>query len=216
LESLKRPSFYCLIHFYKRIPKASKMSAGVAGLQDKLNKSLNQKGMIGDTFKMLEDNTGVQRLYIAYGLGGIIVLWLAFGFGAQLLANTVGFLYPAYCSIKALESSVKNDDTQWLTYWVVFAFFSVVEYFADFIAGWVPFYWLSKCLFLVWCMAPIEANGANVIYSKVILPFFMEHQGNIDQALARAQGKAGDFLDKVTEKAKDMAAEHQLNKNHVE
>jgi len=192
------------------------MSAGVAGLQEKLNKSLNQKGMIGDTFKMLEDNTGVQRLYIAYGLGGIIVLWLAFGFGAQLLANTVGFLYPAYCSIKALESSVKNDDTQWLTYWVVFAFFSVVEYFADFIAGWVPFYWLSKCLFLVWCMAPIEANGANVIYSKVILPFFMEHQGNIDGALARAQGKAGDFLDKVTEKAKDMAAEHQLNKNHVE
>merc|ERR1712032_125203 len=104
-----------------------------------------------------------------------------------------------------MGSSVKNDDTQWLTYWVVFAFFSVVGYFADFIAGWVPFYWLSKCLFLVWCMAPIEANGANVIYSKVILPFFMEHQGN-----------AGDFLDKVTEKAKDMAAEHQLNKNHVE
>ena len=60
------------------------MSAGVAGLQEKLNKSLNQKGMIGDTFKMLEDNTGVQRLYIAYGLGGIIVLWLAFGFGAQV------------------------------------------------------------------------------------------------------------------------------------
>jgi len=192
------------------------MSAGVAGLQDKLNKSLNQKGMIGDTFKMIEENTGVQRLYIAYGLGGLIVLWLAFGFGAQLLANFVGFLYPAYCSIKALESSVKNDDTQWLTYWVVFAFFSVIEYFADFIAGWVPFYWLSKCLFLVWCMAPIEANGANVIYSKVILPFFMEHQGNIDAALTKAQGKAGDFLDKVTEKAKDMAAEHQLNKNHIE
>ena len=88
---------------------------------------------------MLEDNTGVQRLYIAYGLGGIIVLWLAFGFGAQLLANIVGFVYPAYCSIKALESTVKNDDTQWLTYWVVFAAFSVVEYFADFIAGWVGF-----------------------------------------------------------------------------
>ena len=50
----------------------------------------------------------------------------------------------------------------------------------------------------------------------MILPFFMEHQGNIDGALARAQGKAGDFLDKVTEKAKDMAAEHQLNKNLIE
>ena len=51
----------------------------------------------------------------------------------------MGFVYPAYCSIKALESTVKNDDTQWLTYWVVFAAFSVVEYFADFIAGWVGF-----------------------------------------------------------------------------
>ena len=30
------------------------------------------------------------------------------------------------------------------------------------------------------------------------------------------QGKAGDFLDRVTEKAKDMAAEHQLNKSHDE
>jgi len=31
-----------------------------------------------------------------------------------------------------------------------------------------------------------------------------------------SQGKAGDFLDRVTEKAKDMAAEHQLNKTHDE
>lgn len=189
------------------------MSGAIASVQDKVNKSLNQKGMVGDTFKMLEENTGVQRLYIAYGLGGLIMLWLAFGWGAQLVANLVGFVYPAYCSIKALESNIKQDDTQWLTYWVVFAFFSVIEYFADFIAGWVPFYWLSKCLFLVWCMAPIGSNGSAIIYNKVILPFFLQHQGEIDNALAKAQGKAGDFLDRVTEKAKDMAAEHQL-KNH--
>jgi receptor expression-enhancing protein 5/6 len=39
------------------------------------------------------------------------------------------FAYPAYCSIRALESTMKDDDTQWLTYWVVFAAFSLVEYF---------------------------------------------------------------------------------------
>ena len=85
---------------------------------------------VGDTFKALEDNTGVQRLYIGYAIIGLVVTWLAFGFGAQLLANCIGFLYPAYCSIQALESGHKNDDTQWLTYWVVFAAFSVIEYFA--------------------------------------------------------------------------------------
>jgi len=197
----------------QEISKHSRMSGALVSFQEKLNKSLNQKGMVGDTFKILEDNTGIQRIYIAYGLMGIIVLWLAFGWGAQLLANTVGFIYPAYCSIKALESTIKSDDTQWLTYWVVFASFSVVEYFADFIASWVPFYWLSKCLFMVWCMAPMEANGSAIVYSKIILPVFNKHSASIDKAMNKAGGKAGDFLDRVTEKAKDLAAEHQLNKN---
>ena len=101
--------------------------------------------MVGDTFKMLEEHTGVRKLYIAYGLGTVALLWMAFGFGAQvllvlrclanplspqLLVNFIGFAYPAYCSIKALETSTKEDDTQWLTYWVVLAFFNHVDYFA--------------------------------------------------------------------------------------
>jgi len=192
------------------------MSSAMASIQEKVKKALNQKGVIGESFAVLEANTGVQRIYIAYGVISILLLWLAFGFGAQLLANTIGFMYPAYCSIKALESARKDDDTQWLTYWVVFAAFSVVEYFADFIAGWVPFYWLSKCLFMVWCMAPMEANGSAVIYSKVILPLFKRHQSDIDKALEKATGKAGDMIDKAVEKAKDLAAEAQLNKNKDE
>ena len=40
------------------------------------------------------------------------------------------FAYPAYCSIKALETLNEQDDKKWLTYWVVFAFFSVLEFFA--------------------------------------------------------------------------------------
>jgi len=188
------------------------MTTSMASFQDKLAKSLNQKGLVGDTFKVLEENTGVQRLYLAYGLIGITITWLAFGIGAQLVANLIGFVYPAYCSVRALESRAKNDDTQWLTYWVVFAAFSVVEYFADFIAGWIPFYWLSKCIFMVWCMAPMENSGSAVIYSKVILPLFLKHSSTIDKALDKAGGKAGEVFDKALESAKNYAAEAQLNK----
>lgn len=75
---------------------------------------------------------------------GIVGAWLVFGFAAQLVCNFVGFVYPAYASMKALESKNKDDDTKWLTYWVVFACFSVIEFFSDFIVGWFPLYWLIK------------------------------------------------------------------------
>ena len=47
-------------------------------------------------------------------------------------------------SCKAIDSEEKDDDTQWLTYWVVFAFFSVVESITDLLMFWVPFYFLFK------------------------------------------------------------------------
>lgn len=78
------------------------------------------------------------------GTIAVIGIWLVFGFAAQLVCNFVGFIYPAYASTVALETKAKDDDTKWLTYWVVFALFSLVEFFADIIVGWFPLYWLIK------------------------------------------------------------------------
>ena len=46
--------------------------------------------------------------------------------------------------IKAIETTDKDDDTKWLTYWVVYSVFSLVEFFADILLFWIPFYWLLK------------------------------------------------------------------------
>ena len=48
------------------------------------------------------------------------------------------------CRCKAIDSVGKDDDTQWLTYWVVYAAFGIVEYFADLVLFWIPFYFLLK------------------------------------------------------------------------
>lgn len=56
----------------------------------------------------------------------------------------------------ALETSRKEDDTKWLTYWVTFAAFSLLEFFSELILDFVPFYWLVKVsrifFFLISCM----------------------------------------------------------------
>ncbi|KAL1514229.1 hypothetical protein ABEB36_003517 [Hypothenemus hampei] len=136
------------------------------------------------------------RKYVKGGIA-IIALWLVFGFAAQLVCNSVGFLYPAYMSIHAIESRKKDDDTKWLTYWVVFALFSLLEYFADLIAGWFPLYWLIKCVFLTWLMIPTDFNGSITLYSKIIRPYFLKHHSTIDETL----NKVKEQVNKVTDKS---------------
>ncbi|XP_066259504.1 receptor expression-enhancing protein 5 isoform X2 [Euwallacea similis] len=135
----------------------------------------------------------------SYLKAGIVLmgLWLVFGFACQLVCNSVGFLYPAYMSVHAIESHKKDDDTKWLTYWVVFALFSVVEYFADLIVGWFPLYWLTKCVFMVWLMIPSDFNGSLAIYNKIVRPYFLKHHNTIDETL----NKVKEQVNKVTEKS---------------
>lgn len=46
--------------------------------------------------------------------------------------------------MKAIESPNKEDDTQWLTYWVVYGVFSIAEFFSDLFLSWFPFYYMLK------------------------------------------------------------------------
>ncbi|KAG8196299.1 hypothetical protein JTE90_023851 [Oedothorax gibbosus] len=89
-----------------------------------------------------------------------------------ILYVSIGFLYPAYCSLLALQTKEKKDDQIWLIYWIVFGTFNVLEVFADLIFFWFPLYPIFKLGFLAWCTAPIGRNGAYYVYKvlpKVVL-----------------------------------------------
>ena len=55
----------------------------------------------------------------------------------------------------------------WLRYWVVMSSFSILELVLDLMVSWVPGYLIAKCVFLVWCMAPIQNNGSNILFNMV-------------------------------------------------
>jgi receptor expression-enhancing protein 5/6 len=81
----------------------------------------------------------------------------------------------------AVESKITHDDTQWLVYWIVYAAFGFIEYLGYNFFHTLPFYWLGKCLFLIWLMAPGSKGGSNVLYSRIIRPFVLKYHPAIDQ-----------------------------------
>ncbi|GIY95966.1 receptor expression-enhancing protein 5 [Caerostris extrusa] len=166
------------------------MSAILNSYLERLDKKLHEKNKINEYFEKAEKALGVRRVYLAVGILALWALYMILGRGAELICNLIGFGYPAYVSLIALETSSKDDDTKWLTYWVTFACFSLVEFFSDFIVSFVPFYWLAKCLFLIWCFAPIENNGSRFLYGRVIRPIFLKNRKNIDDVLNKAASSA--------------------------
>ncbi|GFW99148.1 receptor expression-enhancing protein 5 [Trichonephila clavipes] len=140
-----------------------------------LDKKLQEDNKFNEMLKKVEDFSGIERRKLVLATVFILGAMVIIGYGAQLICNGVGFAYPAYASILAIESRNKDDDTCWLTYWVVFAALSLAEFFSDFILALIPFYWMLKCLFLIWCFLPFSMNGSKFIYHRFIRPVFLSH-----------------------------------------
>jgi len=168
----------------------------------RLDALLHEKNVLTNALEKIETATNVKRVYIAQFFLGIVSIYMIFGYFAEFVCNAIGFLYPAYASIIALESQHKEDDTKWLTYWVVFAFFSVGEFFSDIIFSWFPFYWLAKVIFLIWCFMPLENNGSMYIYSRVIRPVFLKNRQHVDNAFSSAVGAATNIASKAYDGAR--------------
>ena len=67
-------------------------------------------------------------------------------------------------SIRAIESPGGDDDRQWLTFWMIFFFFTIFERYADVLLSQTPRYYEIKMVVLVWLMF---AEGADKIYRVV-------------------------------------------------
>ncbi|KAL8271705.1 hypothetical protein Esti_004381 [Eimeria stiedai] len=136
--------------------------------------------------------TGLRPSVLVAGVALFMFISLGTGLGGGLVCDVAGFLYPAWMSFRAIETPGTEDDKLWLTYWVVYGAFSLVEYFVDFILFWVPFYYLLKFCFLLYLALPCfkARRGAESVYNIIIRPLLLEHQQPID-AYVDSLGEAG-------------------------
>lgn len=167
----------------------------LANLQEKFRKSLKEKNAVTNLLGKLEAKTNINREYLAYGIIGFVALYLMVGWGSNFLCNFIGFVYPAYASILAIESPQKEDDTKWLMYWSVYALFGLLETFSDYVLFWIPLYDLTKCLILLWLMVPGKNGGTYLVYNRILRPFVLKHQDQIDKTI----GQAKEIFNKVVD-----------------
>ncbi|KAI1391459.1 TB2/DP1, HVA22 family-domain-containing protein [Hypoxylon trugodes] len=139
----------------------------------------------------IEKQTSVPKVYAVIGVATLYFFFIVFNLGGQLLTNFAGFVIPGYYSLAALFSATKSDDTQWLTYWVVFAFFSVLESALS-VVYWFPFYYTFKFVFLLWLSLPVF-NGAQLVFRSFIQPTVGRYFSESGSTAANLRAKADSF-----------------------
>jgi len=128
-----------------------------------------------EKLQQLEKRIGYSKVYIFL----FVLLTLSSSIyvlgGAKLISDLVSFLYPAYMSFKAIDSGKATDDTQWLTYWVVFSFISIMEGLSGgLLIAWIPFYYVLKTGFFIWLFHP-RYLGAGLVYTQALRPLVMPY-----------------------------------------
>jgi len=102
----------------------------------------------------------------------------------------MAFLYPGYASYKTLSQRPASEEEleRWLMYWSVLGCLVGVEYLAEWIVSWIPFYYTLKTIFLLYLVLP-HTQGASYVYTAHLKPFFAKHEEGIDKAIAEGRRK---------------------------
>ncbi|KAF2666177.1 hypothetical protein BT63DRAFT_51981 [Microthyrium microscopicum] len=134
-----------------------------------LDKELSKYSYLNE----FEKQTGVQKVYVVLGFGALYFFLIFFNVAAEFLVNTIGFALPAYYSLHALFTAGTADDTQWLTYWVVYAFLTVFESGINAVY-WFPFYYTFKFVLVLWMALP-QTSGAQIVFRSFLEPVFAKY-----------------------------------------
>ncbi|KHN82858.1 Receptor expression-enhancing protein 5 [Toxocara canis] len=126
---------------------------------------------IDSFFKWLQEKCCVRREQIFYSvIFSTIALIILQNFD-PFICSLVSYFYPAYATTKALGKKrrigVPGEREHWLTYWTVFAFFTLQDYYSGWLTASFPPFYLLKMLFLVLLALPTSGVSEKCYYLVV-------------------------------------------------
>ncbi|XVE63697.1 hypothetical protein DITRI_Ditri07aG0040700 [Diplodiscus trichospermus] len=85
----------------------------------------------------------------------------------SLAGYLLSFFYYSYASVIAIESPEKDDDEQWLAYWILYSLLTLTEMVLQSVLEWIPIWYSVKLLFITWLVLP-QFRGAAFIYERFV------------------------------------------------
>ena len=137
--------------------------------EKKSDESDNQISLLekwDNQMNLIQEKTGIKGTFVIWGLI-LDVIFVYFNIFDSIITNLVGTVYPAFWTIKSLEQNLIEEQKKWLTYWVVFGSFIIVDMGSPVIVKFIPFYFVLKILFLMWLFMP-GSNGCTIVYYLVV------------------------------------------------
>ena len=176
-----------------------------------LNQKLKPLSKYGDQVPQIKAFAQQQKLESGVIVGAALVvlslITLIF-FGTTILTLGITVLYPAAQSIKAIESKGKDDDKEWLTYWIIFGLFTLIDDFFGWILSIIPYFFWIKLAFFVFLFAP-QTKGALKIYNTVAKPLLDQYRPVIEKLISDVQGVAKDAVKEAQSEVLKQAQDPQ-------
>ena len=180
-----------------KFPNQCELKPGFAKWK-KVGKALTEQlDALGDGFRnrkrCSEEGAGPYCIRDAEGIGKL----------AEYGGLVMTFMGGVAFSVRAIETPGGDDDRQWLTFWMIFFFFTIAERYADVLLSQTPRYYETKFVLLCWLMF---AEGADKLY-RVVRSALKKLSRIIPILPQRAQLTEAEFIRTLPKKLQRRATE---------
>lgn len=145
-----------------------------------------------DSIKHLEHIESTHRIkpsILGLGVSLIVLILIVFSVTHSLVMFIVGFLVPAYFTLRGVSSKGGIEDVKYLMYWICY---SITEVITPLITLFLPqTYWVILRIIATVLLLHPSVEGARAIYYQVVEPLVEKVDNQIDKLLSEERSPRG-------------------------